>query len=48
MQTKFKCKNFKPGYMFCETCVLTRRYIDLQNSNCKSCFEAELNEIKPV
>ena len=48
MNTNYKCKNFRPGHMFCELCVINKRYIDLQNTECVSCFEPELNEIKPA
>ena len=46
MFTNYHCKNFKKGYMTCELCVINRRYIDLQNSNCCSCFEPDLNSVK--
>lgn len=48
MKINFNCKNFKPGYTFCELCVLNKRYVDLQNSDCKSCFEASEFDIKPA
>ena len=46
--TNYHCKNFKKGHMTCELCIVNRRYIDLQNANCESCFEPDLNHIKPV
>ena len=48
MPTKYKCKNFKKDYIICELCVINRKYIDLQNADCVSCFAPELNEIKPA
>ena len=45
MITKYKCKNYRPGYMFCELCVLEKRYIDFQNANCNSCFEPDLTDV---
>lgn len=39
IKTKFKCKNYRPGYMPCEVCVHDKEYIVLQNANCVSCFE---------
>lgn len=46
--TNYRCKNFKKGYMECELCIINKTYIDLQNADCQSCFEPELNDIKPV
>lgn len=48
MLTNYHCKNFRRGHMTCELCLINRKYVDLQNTECVSCFEAELNEIKPV
>ena len=42
----YYCKNFKKGYTFCELCIINRRYIDLQNADCQSCFEPLLNDVK--
>lgn len=46
--TKYPCKNFKRGYMPCELCVINKTYIDLQNADCNSCFEPDMNFIKPA
>ena len=46
MFTNYRCKNFRRGHTTCELCLINRRYIDLQNANCISCFEAELSETK--
>ena len=42
VMTKFNCKNFKKGYIPCELCKINKKYIDLQNADCESCFEAEI------
>ena len=44
--TNYHCKNFKKGNMTCELCIINKRYIDLQNADCESCFEPDLNRIK--
>lgn len=46
MITKYSCKNFKSGNIICELCVINKTYIDIQNSECTSCFEPEINSIK--
>ena len=46
--TNYRCKNFKKGYTKCELCIINKTYIDLQNADCQSCFEPELNNIKKV
>lgn len=48
MGTKYMCKNFQRNYTVCELCVINKTYIDIQNCECQSCFEPELNEIKPA
>lgn len=48
MKTNFNCKNFRPGYSFCELCRINKKYIDLQNNECKSCFEPDMFNIKPA
>lgn len=44
----YQCKKFRRGYIPCEMCVINKTYVALQQVNCKSCFEPELNETKPV
>ena len=47
MQTKkFRCKNFKKDYTICELCVANKTYIDIQNTECQSCFKPDLNSVK--
>lgn len=41
MLKKEKCINFQKGNINCETCIANKFYIDLQNSNAKSCFKAK-------
>lgn len=43
--TKYKCKNYKEGYTPCELCLIHKTYIDLQNTECHSCF-APLLEVE--
>ena len=41
MLRREKCINFKEGNITCELCIVNKEYINLQNSNCKSCFKAD-------
>lgn len=43
MLKKEQCANYRPGFINCELCVLNKEYINLQNTNCKSCFKSVLN-----
>ena len=46
MITKYFCKNFQQGNVICELCLINKTYIDIQNVDCKSCFEPEINSLK--
>ena len=41
MLKKEKCINFKKGNINCELCIINKLYVDLQNSNAKSCFKTD-------
>lgn len=47
MLKNYKCANFIKGNTNCELCIINRTYIDLQNTDCQSCFKP-LIEIKRV
>lgn len=40
MLKKEKCINYQEGNINCELCIIDKLYVDLQNSNVKSCFKA--------